>query len=98
MSGRRATGKGTQGNCSAPWLAVLGFTVMRLVTRLLLAQHFDSGSFLPVDALLSQDGCQGRGFWEVVEDVASPFDLSQILLVGGGLLVLGSFPGLSVVK
>ena len=34
----------------------------------------------------------------MVEHVASPFDLSQILPVGGGLLVLCSLPGLSVVK
>ena len=35
---------------------------------------------------------------EVVRHVVSPFDLSQTLLVGGGLLVLGSLPGPPVVK
>ena len=51
-----------------------------------------------VHALLSQDGCQREGFWEVVRQVVSPFDLSRILLVGGGLLVPCSSPGPSVVK
>ena len=57
-------GKGTQGeprnpgqNCSATWLAVSGFMVMGLISRLSLANHFDSESFLVVHALLSQDGC-----------------------------------------
>ena len=49
-------------------------------------------------ALLSQEGFQRGGFWEVGRHVASPFDLSQILPVGGGLLVLCSLPGPSVVK
>ena len=34
----------------------------------------------------------------MVEHVAPPSDLSQILPVGGGLLVLCPLPGLSVVK
>ena len=51
-----------------------------------------------VHALLSQDGCQREGFWEVVRQVVSPFDLSRTLLVGGGLLVPCSSPGPSVVK
>jgi len=42
--------------------------VMGLVSRLPLANHSDSESFLVVHALLSQDGCQ-RGFWEVVRHV-----------------------------
>ena len=61
--------------------------VMSLAFRLSFANHSDSGSFLAVPALLSQDGCQREGFWEVV---GPPFDLSQILLVGGGLLDLCS--------
>ena len=65
-----------------------GFMVMGLVSRLSLANHSDSDSFLVVHALFSQDGCQQEGFWEVVGHVASPFDLSQTLPVGGGLLVL----------
>ena len=57
------------------WLAVLGFMVMGLVSRLSLANLSDSASFLVVNTLFSQDGCQ-RGFWEVVRHVVSPFDLS----------------------
>ena len=79
------------------WLAVSGFMVMGLVSGLSLANHSDSESFLVVHALFSQDGCQ-RGFWEVVGHLVSPFDLSQTLLVGGGLLVLCSLPGPPVVK
>ena len=45
-----------------------------------------------VYALISQDGCQQEGFWEVVGHVVSPFDLSQTLLVDGGLLVRCSLP------
>ena len=54
------------------WLRVLGFMVMGLVSGLSLANRSDSGSFLVVHALLSQDRCQ-RGFWEVE---ASPCELS----------------------
>ena len=75
----------------------LGITVMGLVSWLSLANHSDSESFLVVNALFSQDGCQ-RGFWEVVGQVVSPFDLSRTLLVGGGLLVPCSLPGPPVVK
>ena len=63
--------------------------VMGLVSGLSLANHSDSESFLVVHALFSQDGCQ-RGFWEVVGQVVSPFDLFRTLLVVGGLLVLCS--------
>ena len=41
-------------------------------------------------ALFCQDGSQQEGFWEAVGPVASPFDLSQTLLVGDGWLVSGS--------
>ena len=51
-----------------------------------------------VHALFSQDGCQREGFWEVVRQVVSPFDLSQTLLVGGGLLVSCFLPGPPVLK
>ena len=71
---------------------------MELVSGLSLATHSDSESFLVVHALFSQDGCQKEGFWEVVGQVVSPFDLSQTLLVDGGLLVPCSLPGPSVVK
>ena len=48
------------------WLAVSGFMVMGLVSRLPLANHSDSESFLVVHTLFSQDGCQRERFWEVV--------------------------------
>ena len=72
--------------------------VMGLVSGLSLANHSDSESFLVVHALFSQDGCQREGFWEVAGHVVSPFDLSGIHLVGGGLLVPCSLPGPPVVK
>ena len=72
--------------------------VMGLVSGLSLANHSDSESFLVVHALLSQGGCQKEGFWEVVRHVVSPFDLSQTLPVGGGLLVPCSLEGPPVVK
>ena len=65
--------------------------VMELVSGLSLANHSDSESFLGVHDLLNQDGCQREGFWEVVGQVVSPFDLLQTLLVGGGLLVSCSY-------
>ena len=70
---------------------------MGLVSGLSSANHSDSESFLVVQALFSQDVCQ-RGFREVVGRVMSPFDLSQTLLVGGGLLVPCSLPGHLVLK
>ena len=51
-----------------------------------------------VHALFSQDGYQREGFWEVVGHVVTPFDLSRVLPVGGGLLVMCSLPGPPVVK
>ena len=51
--GREQDGKGTQENCSATWLAVSGFKVMGLVSRLSLAHNSDSESFLLVHALFS---------------------------------------------
>ena len=80
------------------WLTVSVFMVMGLASRLSLANHSDSESFLVVHTLFSQDGCQREGFWEVVRQVVSPFDLSQTLLVGGGLLVPCFLPGPPVVK
>ena len=71
---------------------------MGLVSTLSLANHSDSESFLVVHTLFSQDGCQREGFWEVIGQVVSPFDFSRTLLVGGGLLVPCSLPGLPVVK
>ena len=71
---------------------------MGFVSGLSLANHSDSESFLVVHALFSQGGCQTEEFWEVVGQVVSPFDLSRTLLVGGGLLVPCSLPGLPVAK
>ena len=54
---------------------------------------------LPSGACVAhQDECQREGFWEVLEHVASPFDLSWIVLVGSGLLVLCFLTGPPVVK
>ena len=61
--GGEQQGKGTQENCSAMWLAVLGFMVMGLVSGLSLANHSDSESFLMVHTSPSQDGCHREGFW-----------------------------------
>ena len=80
------------------WFAVSGFMVMGLVSRLSLANHSDSESFLVAYTSISQDGCQREGFWEVVRYVVSPFDLSLTLLVGGGLLVPCFLPGPPVAK
>ena len=63
--GGEQQGKGTQENCSATWLAVLGFMVMGLISGLSLASHSDSGSFLVARTWLSQDGFHREGFWEV---------------------------------
>ena len=75
------------------WLLVSGFVVIRLVSRLSLANRSDSGSFLVVHALLSQDGGQREGRWEVVRHMAPPFGLSWTLMVGADSLVPYSLPG-----
>ena len=47
MPGRREKqGKGTREDSSAMWLKVLGFMVVGLVSKLSLANHSDSESFL----------------------------------------------------
>ena len=74
--GGEQEGKGAQENCSVTWLAVPGFMVMGLVSGLSLANPSDSESFLVAHAMLSQDGCQRGGFWEVEGHVVSHFDLS----------------------
>ena len=61
--------------------------VMVLVSGLSLASHSDPESFLVVHTLFSQDGHQREGFWEVIGQVVSPFDLSRTLLVGGLLFL-----------
>ena len=55
--GGEQEGQGTQENCSATWLAVSGFMVLGLVSRLSLANHSDSESSLVVHSLFSQDRC-----------------------------------------
>ena len=45
--------KRTQENYSAMWLTVSGFMVMGLVSGFSSANHFDSGPFLVVHALLN---------------------------------------------
>ena len=93
-----SSGKGTQENCSAMWLTVLGFMVMGIVSGLSLINQSDSESFLVVPALLSQDEGQWEGFLDVVWHMVSPFDLSWTLPVGGGLWVPCSLPGPPVIK
>ena len=56
--GGEQEGKGTPEDHYAMWLAVSGFTVMRLVSGLSLANCSDSGSFLVACASLGQDGFQ----------------------------------------
>lgn len=57
-----------------------------IVSGLSLAGHPDSGPFLAASSLLSQDGVQQGGFWEVAGHMAPPFDLSGTLTAGTGLL------------
>ena len=47
------------------WLTGFDFMVIELVLGLVLASHFDSGSFLEACPSFSQDGFQRGGFWEV---------------------------------
>ena len=46
------------------WPKVTGFMVFGWVSWLSLANHSDSGSFLVVSVLLSQDGFKQEGFRE----------------------------------
>ena len=52
--------------------------MMGLVSGLSLVNHSDSKSFLVVQALFSQDGCQREGFWEVVRHVMSPLTFPEL--------------------
>lgn len=79
---QRAAEEGAQESCS-PRASSLGFYGGGLVSGPSLADHADSGCFRVAHAWLSQDGCQREGLWEVVGHVASPFDLSRPLPVGG---------------
>ena len=71
---------------------------MGLVSGWSLANHSNSESFLVAQASLSQDGCSREGFWEVDGHTVSPFDLSQTLPGGGGLLVPYFLPESPVIK
>ena len=71
---------------------------MGLDSGLSLPNRYDRKSFLGVHALCRRDGCHREGLWEVVGYAESPFDPSGAFLVGGGLSVPCSFPGLTVVK
>ena len=93
--GREQRGKGPRG-LLCRWLQsrVYGDGWFQVVS----GHRSDSGSFLEVHTLLSQDGSQRGGFWEVGGHLETPFGFSQILPDGGGLLVLYSLPRLPVVK
>ena len=85
--------EGSQEGCS-----VSGFMVMGLVSRLPLASHSGSRSFLMVHTLLSQDGFQQGDFWEIGRTYGISFWPLPILPVGVGLLVPCSLPGSPVIK
>ena len=74
---RDFTGKGNPGEELCHMACSLWFYGDGNSFWVVLANHSDSESFLVVQALFSQDGCQ-RGFWEVVGHVVPPFELSWI--------------------
>ena len=98
--GGEQQGKGTQEDRSATWVAASGFMVMGLVSRLSLANHSDSGCFQGAHAIAQPRWMPARGPRDVgtTYSLVSPFDLSQILPVGAGLLVPCSLPGPPVLK
>ena len=74
VPGGEQEGKGTQENCSATWLTVLGFMVMGFVSRWSLANHSNSESFLvahgiaqprwtPARRILGSGRTRGVSFW-----------------------------------
>ena len=87
-------GTRTWENYSAMWL--VGFMAMGLVSGFLWPIVLTQGPSV-VQAMLRQDGFR-QGLWEMVGDVVSPFDLSQVLPVGGRLSVLCSLPGPPIIK
>ena len=64
----------------------LGFYGSGISFHVVFGQSSDSESFLVVHALLSQDGYQQEGFWDVVRHMVSPFDLSGTLQVSAAFL------------
>ena len=75
----------------------LGFYGAGISLRVFFSQLFCL-RVLPGGALFSQDGCQGKGFQEVVGHMVSPVDLSRTLPLGGGLLVPCFLLGPPVIK
>ena len=74
---------------------------MGLVSRLSLANHSDSGFFLVIHHSGKMDPSEkdsGRLVGHMDWRLLSPFDLSQILPVGGSLLIPRSLPGAPVVR
>ena len=59
--GREQEGKGTQENCSVTWLAVSGFMVMGLVSRLSLADHSGPESLLVVQPCSAKMDAREKG-------------------------------------
>ena len=87
----------TQENCSAAWLADLGFMVMGLVSGWSLANHSNSES--PGGAHIAQPRWMlARGILRNGRTRVSPFDLSRTLPVGDGLLIPCSLSGSPVIK
>ena len=80
------------------WHTVSGFMVMGVVPGFSLVNHSDSGSFLGGTHVAQSRWMPARGFWEVVGHMESPFDISPVLPVGGGLVVICSSPGPPVIK
>ena len=71
--GGEQEGKGDLEDYSATWLQVLGFMVMKLVSRLSLYNH-----------CLAKMDSHEENSGKLVGHMESPFDLSQILLAGSG--------------
>ena len=96
-----AAGSGTQEICSAKWLSVLGFMLAGLVSGLSLAILVQGPSWWLAHHLAKMDSSKkesGRLVRHVAWHFLSPFDLSQIFLVGNSLLVPHSLPGSPVVR
>ena len=77
------------------WL--VGFMMMGLVSGCLQPIVLTQGPSCGAGNAQARGSHQG-GLWEVGGDMASPFDLSQILPVGGGLSVPCSLAGPPITK
>ena len=84
--GGEQEGQGTQENCSAAWLAVLGFMVMGLVSGLSLANHSDSVSFqvvlrsMPERRILGGGRICGVSFWPFLNSSSWWWLISPVFL------------------